>query len=221
MPAVFRAAVVAVAIVLSIITSSAAWAQGVRDRTRPRTDRSTAVSESQAEELTLSLTEVSVRSIQVWVRTAGAIDAARKTVTAAVSLPEGALVSAGQRVRAFPPESKSSIYQARVSRVASRDGRAVVEATLTGPGHATATYYVLEIVTEAGNFLSVPNDALIVSEDAHLVYVQEQGRYTPRDVQIGMQGELYTQVLGGVEPGEQVVTVGSFFIDAEHKLKEF
>ena len=34
-----------------------------------------------------------------------------------------------------------------------------------------------------------------------------------------MQGELFTQVLDGLKPGEQVVTIGSFFIDADHKLK--
>ena len=216
-----RVGVVTLAVMLSVAASSAAWAQGVRDRTRPRTDRSTAVSESQAKELTLTLTEISARSIQVWVRAAGAIDAAHRTVTASVSPSEGARISVGQRVRAFPPESKSSIYQARVSRVLPRADRVVVEATLTGPGHASAAYYVLEIVTEAGFFLSVPNEALIVSEGAHLVYVQGRGRYTPKEIQVGVQGELYTQVLGGVEPGEQVVTVGSFFIDAEHKLKGF
>jgi hypothetical protein len=35
----------------------------------------------------------------------------------------------------------------------------------------------------------------------------------------GFQGELYTQILGGLENGDQVVTFGSFFIDSEHKLK--
>ena len=30
---------------------------------------------------------------------------------------------------------------------------------------------------------------------------------------------MFTQVLDGLESGEHVVTIGSFFIDAEHKLK--
>jgi hypothetical protein len=41
----------------------------------------------------------------------------------------------------------------------------------------------------------------------------------PKEIQLGIQGELYTQVLSGLKHGEQVVTFGSFFIDAEHKLK--
>ena len=34
-----------------------------------------------------------------------------------------------------------------------------------------------------------------------------------------IQGELLTQVLDGIKEGDQVVTFGSFFIDAEQKLK--
>jgi len=45
------------------------------------------------------------------------------------------------------------------------------------------------------------------------------GDYVPRTFEAGVQGELYTRVLDGLNPGEQVVTFGSFFIDADHKLK--
>jgi Cu(I)/Ag(I) efflux system membrane fusion protein len=52
------------------------------------------------------------------------------------------------------------------------------------------------------------------------VYVpQGQGRYVPRAIRTGVQGELFTQVVEGLKPGEQVVTFGSFFIDAEYQLK--
>jgi multidrug efflux pump subunit AcrA (membrane-fusion protein) len=52
------------------------------------------------------------------------------------------------------------------------------------------------------------------------VYVeQSDGSYGRREIAVGAQGELFTQVLEGLKPGERVVTIGSFFIDAEHKLK--
>ena len=67
----------------------------------------------------------------------------------------------------------------------------------------------------------MPNEAIIETGGKQVVYVQQQpaaatcrGRSS-----VGVQGELYTQVLDGLKPGEQVVTFGSFFIDAEHKLK--
>jgi Cu(I)/Ag(I) efflux system membrane fusion protein len=79
---------------------------------------------------------------------------------------------------------------------------------------------VLEIVTEHGDLLSVPNEAIIETGGKRVVYVQgSDGTYAPRDVELGVQGELFTEVVKGLTPGEQVVTFGSFFIDADHKLK--
>jgi Cu(I)/Ag(I) efflux system membrane fusion protein len=78
----------------------------------------------------------------------------------------------------------------------------------------------MEILIEQGPFLSVPNEAIIEEAEQRIVYVQQQeGQYAPREIHIGIQGELYTQILAGVDDGDQVVTFGSFFIDAEHKLK--
>ena len=194
--------------------------QGVRDHTRQAPDRSTVVTDSQATELTLTLTEVSVRPIQVWVRTAGPMDASRTTVTASVPAGEGALVRVGQRVRAFPPEARSRMYQARISSIALRGDRVEAKATLVGPGLEGSTLYILEIVTEPVESLSVPNEAILEIGGKYVVYVQQPGgRYAPRDIEPGLRGELFTQVLNGLTSGEQVVTTGSFFIDAEHKLK--
>jgi hypothetical protein len=196
-----------------------AGAQSVRDHVRITPDRSTVVSEKQATELTLTVTEAAVRPVQIWVRTAGLIDPSKKSVTAALPPHEAALVKTGQRVRAFSPESRSRMYQATVSSVASRDGRMTVTATLNGRAFETSTRYVLEIVAEGGEFLSVPNEAIIETGGRQVVYVQTGGRYAPREIKTGIRGELFTQVLDGLKPGEQVVTIGSFFIDAEQKLK--
>ena len=56
--------------------------------------------------------------------------------------------------------------------------------------------------------------------ETRVVYKQTaSGQYEPTPVQTGVQGELYTQVTGGLQNGDQVVTFGSFFIDSEYKLK--
>jgi hypothetical protein len=203
-----------------LIAATGAAAQSVRDHTRLKPDGSTVVTESQASELTLTLTEAAVRPIQIWVRTAGAVDTTRRTVVAFVPSGESAFVKIGQRVRAFSVESRSSMYLARIARIEQRRNGAMVTAEMAAPGHQDSARYVLEIVTERGDFLSVPNEAIIETDGKQMVYVQEQqGRYVPREIQLGIQGELYTQVLSGLKHGEQVVTFGSFFIDAEHKLK--
>src|SRR5262245_52033033 len=120
---------------LLLLTASALHAQGVREHTRPNTpdparqryrigDNTKAagatVSDEQASDVTLTLNAVSVRPIQTWVRTAGRIDKSGKVVNAIVHQPESTYVKVGQRVRAFPPESKSSMFQAWVTKVTPR-----------------------------------------------------------------------------------------------------
>ena len=224
-------------------------AQGIRDRIRGNRERSTAVTDSQAADLTLTKTAVTVRPIQVWVRTAGAIEKGGRSITVMLSSAEGALVKVDQRVRAFPPEARSSMFQARVTSVgrvlsasakapadrrsspsasagwsnppnAKAGDRVAVTVTLVAPPREGSRWYVMEIVTDRGELLSVPNEAIIEEGDRHVVYVeQQQGQYVPREIHIGAQGELYTHVIDGVKDGDQVMTFGSFFIDAEHKLK--
>jgi multidrug efflux pump subunit AcrA (membrane-fusion protein) len=213
--------IVSLAVIVAL-SAQAAPAQGIRDRIRLRKDQLTPITEAQANELTLTLNDAAIRLIQIWVRTAGVIDPAGRTITATLPPHEAGYVKVGQRVKAFPPESRSSMFQAKVTRVLSERGKIYVSAALSGPGHEGSTRYVLEIVTEPIEFLSVPNEAIIESDGRHVVYVQtEQGRYDPREIEPGLQGERYTQVLGGLAAGDQVVTFGSFFIDADHKLKAF
>jgi hypothetical protein len=195
-------------------------AQDVRSRTRPKPNLSTSVDEKQAVDLTLTLSKAAVRPVQTWIRTAGKIDKAAKTLIGYVYPPDSGLIQVGQRVRAFSPESKSSMYQARVTRVVPQGSKAMVEATLSSNARQESTNYILEIVVDRGEFLSVPNEAIIEEGDKHIVYLQHHpGMYVPQEIHTGVQGELYTQVLHGLSEGDQVVTIGSFFIDSEYKLK--
>jgi hypothetical protein len=211
----FRRTVVVVVFCGAVATAAA---QDPRSHTRLN-PRGTRVTESQAETVTLTLGTAEVRLLQTWVRTAGTIDKTGKVLSANLSGPEAALVKVGQRVRAFPPSSKSSMYQAYVTRMTPKATGAAVEATLAASGRANTTLYVMEVVVEQGPYLVVPNEAIIEEGDKRIVYVQQDGEYVPKEVHTGIQGELYTQVLDGLQANTPVVTFGSFFIDAEHKLK--
>jgi multidrug efflux pump subunit AcrA (membrane-fusion protein) len=211
---------VAVAMLL-VLGASSSPAQSIRDRIRLSKDKLTPITEAQATELTLTLNDAAVRPIQIWVRTAGTMDRSGRALTARLSTKEAAYVRVGQRVRAFPPQSRSSMFQAKIVNVIPSGDGASVSAMLSGPGHEGSSRYILEIVTEPIESLSVPNEAIIEVDGKHVVYVQaEKGRYLPREIRPGLQGELYTQVLDGLKAGEQVVTFGSFFIDADFKLKD-
>lgn len=194
---------------------------GVRDHTRPKVvNTSTSVSASQAAELTLTLTEAAMRPVQTWIRTAGTLDQSGRVLTAFVEAADGKLAAVGQRVRAFPVTYRTQVREGYVTKVASRAGGVEVQATLDDRKHYDDARYLLEVIVEQGPFLSIPNVSIIEDGDEHVVYVQSApGRYDRRAIEIGRQGELYTEVRGGLAAGDQVVSIGSFFVDAEHKLK--
>jgi len=207
-------------LVCAFVASVAAHGQGIRDRTRPTSVPDTAISESQASELTLTLVQAARTQLQTWVRTAGTLDESETTLSSCVTGPHAELVRPGQRVRAFPPDSKSSISQARVTLAEPRDGCVYVEARLSGRLYAQAPRYIMEIQVDRGEFLAIPKEAIIEEGDKRIVYLQmHPGHYMPQEIHTGLEGELYTQVMHGLSEGDQVVTFGSFFIDAEHKLK--
>ena len=213
----YRTAVVAF---LAVLTATLAPGQSIRDRIRLSPEKRTPITEEQANELTLTLNAAQVRPIQIWVRTAGTLDAAGRAITATLPAHEAAFVKVGQRARVFPPESRSSMFQAIVSRVAAGPEGTSVVVTLSGPAYERSARYVVEIVAEPLEALSVPNEAIIEVDGAHLVYVAEgKGRYRAAEIEPGLQGERYTEVRSGLEGGDEVVTFGSFFIDADHRLK--
>jgi Cu(I)/Ag(I) efflux system membrane fusion protein len=68
--------------------------------------------------------------------------------------------------------------------------------------------------------LSIPNSAVLDSGTRQVVLVARgEGRFEPRTVHLGIQGDDWVQVLDGVKPGEQVVVGANFLIDAESNLR--
>ena len=132
----------------------------------------------------------------------------------------GARQGRAARARLFP-SSKSSMYQAYVTRVNARGGDAAIEVTLAATGRANTTLYVMEIVVEQGTVpLGAERGDHRGRRQAHRLRPAGPGNTCPAEIHTGIQGELLTQVIDGVkQEGDQVVTFGSFFIDAEHKLK--
>jgi len=224
---VLRLSVAALAFIASIPAGSPyrvglADAQGVRDhtRSRPRVDRDATEAERQAAEITLTVAPVGEQLLQTWIRTAGVIDEARKVLRACVTGEDAALIAAGQRVRVFAPESKASMSQARVTSVAPRGDCIAIDATLSGPVYSDATRYVLEIIVDRGSRFAVANAAIIERDGKEIVYEEiHPGHYEPHEIRTGIKGETYTEVLDGIAEGYRIITIGSFFIDAEYRLK--
>ena len=85
-----------------------------------------------------------------------------------------------------------------------------------------AMYASVEFATggAAGKGLTVPSSAVIHSGTRQIVLIElDEGRFAPRAVKLGRQGEHYVELLEGVQEGEKVVVSANFLIDAESNLK--
>src|SRR5206468_11775584 len=85
-------------LLIALLVARSSGAQDVRQHTRPTGPKGTKVTDSQAAAVTLTLSTVALRTIQTWIRTAGTIDKAGRTLTALLSGPEASIVKVGQRV---------------------------------------------------------------------------------------------------------------------------
>lgn len=72
------------------------------------------------------------------------------------------------------------------------------------------------------NALVIPQEAVLYSGEKQTVFVaQPGGRFEPRLVKTGLQGENgHVEVVQGLFEGEQVVTSAQFMLDSESKLRE-
>jgi len=66
-----------------------------------------------------------------------------------------------------------------------------------------------------------PAIAVLRTGQRNLVVVAEgEGRFTPREVELGTEGGGLVAILSGLEAGERVVTSAQFLIDSESNLRE-
>jgi RND family efflux transporter MFP subunit len=71
------------------------------------------------------------------------------------------------------------------------------------------------------NVLLVPTEAILRTGYRDVVIASlGDGKFLPKKVTVGAEGEEVTQILNGLEEGETIVTSGQFLIDSESNLKE-
>lgn len=67
--------------------------------------------------------------------------------------------------------------------------------------------------------VSVPNDAIVDTGSRRIVFIDKgEGRFEPRDIEVGVRAAQRTEVTGGLSAGERVVVAANFLIDAESNL---
>ena len=74
--------------------------------------------------------------------------------------------------------------------------------------------------TAAADTVVVPRESVLRTGTRDLVIVEsEPGLYVPREVTIGAEDHEWSQVLAGLDDGEQVVTSAQFLLDSESNLR--
>ncbi len=104
----------------------------------------------------------------------------------------------------------------------TRTGR--VRIVMPNPDQAlrAAMYASVEIATSAaaGPVLAVPSSAVIDSGTRQVVLIDRgEGRFEPRAVRLGSQGNDWIEITEGLKAGDRVVTSANFLIDAESNLR--
>ncbi|MEX2122944.1 MAG: efflux RND transporter periplasmic adaptor subunit [Woeseia sp.] len=83
-----------------------------------------------------------------------------------------------------------------------------------------AMYAEVSLKAELGLRLSVPEEAIIFAGESRVVFVDlGGGRLKPVRIITGRNAQGFVEVLGGLAPGDAVVTSGNFLIAAETRLK--
>ncbi len=151
------------------------------------------------------------------------------TVWAEGQVPESqaALLRPGVRVSATSPAAPGQTFEGRVQALlpevdpVTRTQKARLELANRGgrlvPGMFVQMRFARPVAAQA---LLVPSDAVIHTGRRSVVMLAEaDGRFRPVDVTTGLESGGQTEVLRGLQAGQQVVLSGNFLIDSEASLR--
>ena len=135
-------------------------------------------------------------------------------------------VTKDQSVQVTLPYLPGRSFEGRVSYVypyldeGTRTGR--VRVVLTNPELELrpGMYGTVSLEVELGERTQVPASAVVYTGPRRLVFLDlGEGRLRPQEVQVGAKNGAYYEVLGGLSPGDLVVTSGHFLVAAESRIK--
>jgi Cu(I)/Ag(I) efflux system membrane fusion protein len=148
-------------------------------------------------------------------------------VNAEIPESQAGLVRPGNVVAARTPALPGVVFNGRVSAILpevstiTRTLKARIELANPGgrlvPGMFATVSFTPAVAAET---LVVPTEAVIQTGKRSVVVVaQDDGRFAPVDVEIGVESNGRTEIRKGVHAGQKVVISGQFLIDSEASLK--
>jgi Cu(I)/Ag(I) efflux system membrane fusion protein len=124
---------------------------------------------------------------------------------------------------AYPGDSRSGHVDYIYPQLSAESRTARVRITLANPGGRLrgGMFANVSIQSPGGTALVVPSEAVIDTGRRKVVILRRNGTFLPVEVQVGRDAGEWTQVLGGVQAGDNVVASGQFLIDSEASLSGF
>ncbi|MBI2749101.1 MAG: efflux RND transporter periplasmic adaptor subunit [Burkholderiales bacterium] len=137
------------------------------------------------------------------------------------------LVKAGAKASVKITAYPNQVFEGRITYVyptLKAETRTVpVRVELANPRQLLKPAMFAQVELQVGGkapVLTVPDSAVIDTGTRRMVLVQvKEGRFEPREVELGGRGENFIEIVKGVREGEQVVVAANFLIDAESNLK--
>ncbi len=135
-------------------------------------------------------------------------------------------LKAGLRIEAEAPSIPGETFKgtiASISPVLNAPTRTIrVRAEVPDPKGLLRpdTFLNVRLMTDIGETLAIPHDAVLFSHNQAFVFVKDAGeRFHPRAVKLGDSANGFYEVKEGIELGESVVTAANFLLDSESRLQ--
>ncbi len=147
-------------------------------------------------------------------------------IDAAVYESELPSIAEGQKAEVTLPYLPGRKFQGQVSFIypyledRTRTGRVRIELPNPGLELKPDMYANVEFVSNLGERLVVPEEAVLYAGPRRLVFLDlGEGRLRAQEIEIGVKSGDDFVVLSGLEVGDVVVTSGNFLVAAESRLK--
>ena len=135
----------------------------------------------------------------------------------------------GQEVEVAVPAYPDKLFKGHVTNLGSmldpNSHRQIVRSEIDDPEHLLRAGMYASFVIRVGDpftSLAVPGGGVVREGDGTMsVWITADGRhFIKRTVQTGMRQDGWVQILGGVQPGETIVTEGAVFLSNQLLLGE-
>ncbi len=127
------------------------------------------------------------------------------------------------RFRSLPGREFTGKVDEIYPEIQAETRTAKIRIELPNPDGAMIAHMYADVEIRGGDnapVVTVPDSAVIDSGDRQVVIVDlGEGRFEPRDVQLGQRGAGMVEIKQGVAAAETVVVSANFLIDAESNLK--